>query len=118
MPEETRISISEDKLYRALGELELRLVKGITEALDKKAEQIQVDNHETRIGELEKSRVERAHMEGDVSKHELRITDLERESVGNKAVRRAFKFAVGSGIVGVVAVLTDVFLIIHYIQHP
>jgi predicted RecB family endonuclease len=116
MADGDRISVSEDKLYRALGELELRLVEKITTALDKKAEQFQVDNLEERVNTLEASRLSRAHLETDLEKLKPRLDMLERESLDKKAVKRAFHWALGSMVVGVATVATDIFLIVHYIH--
>ena len=68
--EGSRISVSEDKLYRALGELELRLVKSITDALSTKANEQDVIDLRRRVSVLEESRLARAHLELDVAKLE------------------------------------------------
>lgn len=116
MAEGDRISVSEDKLYRALGDLELRLVKHLNEVLSRKADAVHVEALESRVSLLETSRVQRAHIEADVQKQENRIGALERESLDHKAVRRALKIAVGSVAVGVVSVIADILLIFNIIH--
>lgn len=72
MAEGDRISVSEDKLYRALGDLELRLIKSITDALATKASERDVVDLRQRVASLETSRSAREHLAKDV-------TDLRKE---------------------------------------
>lgn len=113
MAEGDRISVSEDKLYRALGELELRLVKHLAGSLALKAEAAHVQEIDHRVQVLEDSRIGRAHMETDVARNTERISVLERESLDHQAVRRAFKYAICSLGFGFAAAAADVYLVIH-----
>lgn len=114
---EERISVSEDKLYRALGELELRLVKHITDALAHKADAVTVEDLRSRVGTLEASRIARAHLEVDVKDHSTRIDNLESADRDRKVSLKAIKVAVVGGALGALGFVSEIFVAIYYGKH-
>lgn len=110
-----QLSVDEDKLFRALAELELRLTQTIRDALDKKADATLVAVLEGRVKSLEDSRIARAHLEADAKETRGRIDLLERDMEARQLGRRWLKAAVVGGALGVSSFVLDVVLLVYYL---
>lgn len=110
------VSVSEDKLYRALSELKLDIIKEIREATMTKAEQADVVDLRNRVASLETSRTSRAHIESDVKDSLGRINVLEDESNARKISLKTLKVAVVGGLLGAVGFVGELVVAIYYIK--
>lgn len=96
------LTVSLEKLRAELGELELRIVDRINDALDKKADQAVIEQLDQRVQSLELSRAAREHITAEVSDQNDRINKLER-----------FRYAVPS--VAFISMLATLVMVAYYL---
>lgn len=95
--------IDREVLRAELGQLELRLVDRLADALKSKADSKVVEQHDARISSLELSRAARENMPTDLSEQDKRISSLER-----------FRYAFPS--VAVLSLLVSIALLVVYFK--
>lgn len=96
--------IDRQTLRAELGDLELRLVDRLSEALTSKADAKVVEQHDARINSLELSRAARENMPADLTDMDRRVENLER-----------FRYAIPS--VAVLSLICTIALTAYYLSH-